>query len=87
MRGKCDVPTTHQFARLAPSEALPVDDFRAEFVVFLHGDAHVWERGEFRKHGTSGPDGVLPVRGGDNFDTPGVARVHKVRDFALEALR
>ena len=49
-------------------EALSVDDLRSRLVVLLLGDPHLLEGGERGKNGTTNPDGVLALRGSNNFD-------------------
>jgi len=52
-------------------EALPVDDRWAGLVVLLLGNPHLLEGGEGGKDGTSDPDRVLPLRGGNDLDLHG----------------
>merc|ERR1712176_119647 len=52
-------------------EALPVDNGGAALVVLLLGDPHLLEGGEGSQDGTSDPDGVLPLRRGNDLDFDG----------------
>jgi len=62
-------------------EALSVDDGRTRLIVFLLGDPHGGEGGEGGKDGTTDPDGVLALRGGDDLDLHG--RGGKGDDFLV----
>merc|ERR1719237_1455357 len=50
---------------------LAVDDGGAALVVLLLGDPHLLEGGEGGQDGSSDPDRVLPLRGGDDLDLDG----------------
>ena len=65
-------------------EALPVDDGRAGLVVLLLADPHGLEGGQRGEDGAADPDGVLPLRRGDDLDLHG-ARRHR-RDLLLHAV-
>jgi len=78
------IPLTRQMLTLGPSwlllglvswkeslEALPVDDGGAALIVLLLGDPHLLEGGEGSEDGASDPDGVLPLRRGDDLDLHG----------------
>ena len=52
-------------------EALSVYDGRSGLVVLGLGDPHLLEGGEGGEDGSSDPDGVLPLRGGDDLDLHG----------------
>merc|ERR1712018_253696 len=52
-------------------EALAVDDGGAALVVLLLGDPHLLEGGQGGQDGSSDPDGVLPLGGGDDLDLDG----------------
>jgi len=53
------------------SEALPVDDGRAGFVVLLLADPHLLEGGQRGQDGATDPDGVLPLRRSNDLDLHG----------------
>jgi len=52
-------------------EALPVNNARARFVVFLLGDPHLLEGGERGEDGSSDPDRVFTFRGSNDLDLDG----------------
>merc|ERR1711988_622248 len=60
-----------QISRVVKLEALPVDNGWAALIVFLLGDPHLLEGGKGRQDGSSDPDGVFPLRGGNNLDLNG----------------
>lgn len=45
-----------------------MDDGGTRLVVLLFADAHLLEGGDGGQDGASEPDGVLPVRGGDDLE-------------------
>ena len=53
---------------LSYSYALSVDDFSTVLLVLFLGDPLGFEGGEGRKGGTTGPDGVVSILGGDDLD-------------------
>ena len=48
-----------------------MDNGRSSFVVFVFGDPHLLKGGQRSKDGTTDPDGVFTLRGGNNFDFHG----------------
>ena len=52
-------------------EALAVDNGGSALIVLLLGDPHLLEGGEGGQDGAADPDGVLPLRGGDDLDLDG----------------
>merc|ERR1719147_455366 len=52
-------------------EALSVDNARAGLIILLLGDPHLLEGGERGKDGSSDPDRVLPLRGGNDLNLDG----------------
>ena len=48
-------------------EALPVDDGGASLIVLLLADPHLLEGGQGGQDGAANPDGVFPLRGGDDL--------------------
>merc|ERR1719295_1057139 len=52
-------------------EALAVDNGGAALVVLLLGDPHLLEGGEGGQDGAADPDGVLPLRRGNDLDLDG----------------
>merc|ERR1711931_337468 len=58
-------------SKVVKLEAFPVDDGWAALIVFLLGDPHLLEGGKGRQDGASDPDGVFPLRGGNDLDLNG----------------
>ena len=52
-------------------EALAVNNGGSALIVLLLGDPHLLEGGEGGQDGSSDPDGVLPLRGGNDLDLDG----------------
>ena len=52
-------------------EALSVDNGWTAFIILLLGDPHLLESGEGSEDGSSNPDGVLPLRRGNDLDLDG----------------
>merc|ERR1711885_76318 len=52
-------------------EALAVDNGWAALIILLLGDPHLLEGGEGSKDGSSDPDGVFPLWGGNDLDLDG----------------
>merc|ERR1719474_1357890 len=52
-------------------KAFSVDNGRTAFIIFLLGDPHLLESGERSKDGSSDPDRVFSLRGGNDLDLDG----------------
>jgi len=48
-----------------------VNNGRARFIILLLGNPHLLESGQGRQNRPTNPNGVFPLRGGNNFDLHG----------------